>query len=55
MKKNYTAPAVAEMEMAAESMIATSVTLNVNDTSSTVTASQALDGGRRGEWGNLWK
>ena len=54
MKKTYIAPAIAEMNIEAESIIAASpVTMNINS-STTVTSSQALDGGRRGEWGNLW-
>ncbi len=54
MKKIYFAPVATATSIEAESMIAASpVTLNLNSNNS-VKANQALDGGRRGEWGNLW-
>ena len=52
MKKNYISPLAAEVNVEAEQMLAAS--LNVNETT-VDTQEQQLDGGRRGEWGNLWK
>ena len=51
MKKNYTAPLMTEVNVEAENMLAAS--LQMYDT--TVNSNQMLDGGHRGEWGNLWK
>ena len=52
MKKTYISPLAAEVNVEAEQMLAAS--LNVNETE-VDTKTQQLDGGRRGEWGNLWK
>ena len=51
MKKNYISPLAVEVNVAAESMIATSLVLydDYADTSD-----GQLSGGRRGTWGNLW-
>ena len=55
MKKTYISPLAAEVNVEAEQMLAASpATLNVNETEVN-TETQQLDGGRRGEWGNLWK
>ena len=54
MKKTYIAPAIAEMNLGAESMIATSFEVNSVNTVDSKTEGVQLDGGRRGEWGNLW-
>ena len=58
MKKNYISPLAAEVNVEAEQMLAASpATLNVDssDENAVNTANSQLDGGRRGEWGNLWK
>ncbi|MBQ7878874.1 MAG: hypothetical protein IJ319_05365 [Bacteroidaceae bacterium] len=53
MKKTYIAPAIAEMNIEAESMIAASIEIKYSANDATA-GSERLDGGRRGEWGNLW-
>ena len=53
MKKNYTSPLAVEVNVEAESMLATSLLLNGEKTVDTSAGGQ-LSGGRRGEWGNLW-
>ena len=54
MKKTYISPLAAEVNVEAEQMLAAS--LNVNETEvNTANEGVQLDGGRRGEWGNLWK
>ena len=57
MKKNYISPLAAEVNVEAEQMLAASpATLNVNETEVNTSGDGVqLDGGRRGEWGNLWK
>ena len=52
MKKNYISPAVTEINIEAEAMIAASLGLNDNpfDTSE----GGQLSDKRRGSWGNLW-
>ncbi len=51
MKKNYTAPLMTEVNVEAENMLAASLQINKEVT---VNSDQMLDGGHRGEWGNLW-
>ena len=56
MKKTYIAPAVTEMTMVTEAMVATSIQIvggngNVNPN----TPGVQLGNTQRGEWGNLWK
>jgi hypothetical protein len=53
MKKNYTSPLAVEVNVEAESMLATSLLLNGEKTVDTSAGGQ-LSGGSRGEWGNLW-
>ena len=57
MKKNYIAPAIAELTLATEAMVATSVIIDGsgNTIVDTENPGSQLGGGRRGEWGNLWK
>ena len=58
MKKTYISPLAAEVNVEAEQMLAASpVTLNVDSSEENAvnTTDSQLDGGRRGEWGNLWK
>lgn len=58
MKKNYIAPAIAELTLATETiMVATSVIIDGsgNTIVDTENPGSQLGGGRRGEWGNLWK
>lgn len=56
MKKMYVAPAVEELEMMTSSIMATSLVIGDNNvTVDTETPGTQLDGGRRGEWGDLWK
>lgn len=58
MKKNYIAPAIAELTLATEAiMVTTSVIIDGsgNTTIDTEDPGAQLGGGRRGEWGNLWK
>lgn len=54
MKKNYIAPAVEELNMVAEQMLAVSVPVDGDTEVDTSVPGIQLDGGRRGEWGNLW-
>ena len=53
MKKNYTSPLAVEVNVEAESMLATSLKLDGNKEVDTSAGGQ-LSSGRRGEWGNLW-
>ena len=53
MKKNYTSPLAAEVNVEAESMLATSLKLD-GDKEVDTSAGGQLSGGRRGSWGNLW-
>ncbi|MBR3977066.1 MAG: hypothetical protein IKJ95_04495 [Bacteroidaceae bacterium] len=60
MKKTYISPLAAEVNVEAEQMLAASpATLNVDSSNenavNTTGEGVQLDGGRRGEWGNLWK
>ena len=54
MKKNYTSPLAAEVNVEAESMLATSLLLNDEKSVDTSVSGGQLSGGHRGEWGNLW-
>ncbi|MBQ8572026.1 MAG: hypothetical protein IJ451_01000 [Ruminococcus sp.] len=54
MKKNYTAPLMTEVNVEAENMLAASLQIYTGDDKK-VSSDQMLDGGHRGEWGNLWK
>lgn len=54
MKKTYISPLMSEVNVEAASMLATSLGVNSGKTVDTSAAGQQLDGGRRGEWGNLW-
>ena len=53
MKKTYVSPLMVEVNVEAESMLATSLLLNGEKSVDTSNGGQ-LSGGRRGEWGNLW-
>ena len=56
MKKTYVSPLMTEVNIEAAQMLAAS--LKIGDSEKTVdtsAAGQQLDGGRRGEWGNLWQ
>ena len=55
MKKNYTSPLAVEVNVEAESMLATSLLLNDEKSVDTSATGGQLSGGRRGEWGNLWQ
>ena len=54
MKKNYVSPLATEVNVAAESMLATSVRIDGTKTVDTSAEGGQLSGGSRGEWGNLW-
>ena len=54
MKKTYVSPLAAEVNVAAESMLAASLQINSNKTVDTSADGAQLSGGSRGEWGNLW-
>ena len=53
MKKNYTSPLAVEVNVEAESMLATS--LKMSDTTVDTSNGGQLSGGHRGSWGNLWE
>ncbi len=54
MKKTYISPLMSEVNVEAASMLAAS--LGVSDkTVDTSTPGAQLDGGRRGQWGDLWQ
>ena len=52
MKKEYTSPLAVEVSVAAENMLAAS--LSISDKTVDTSNGGQLTGGRRGEWGNLW-
>ncbi|MBR3977073.1 MAG: hypothetical protein IKJ95_04530 [Bacteroidaceae bacterium] len=58
MKKTYISPLAAEVNVEAEQLMLTA-SLNVDSSNenavNTSDKGVQLDGGRRGEWGNLWK
>ena len=53
MKKTYVSPLMVEVNVATESMLATSLKMDGTKTVDTSNGGQ-LSGGHRGEWGNLW-
>lgn len=55
MKKNYIAPEVVELNMVAEQMLAVSIPVSGSGNVDTEQPGSQLDGGKRGEWGDLWK
>ena len=55
MKKTYVSPLMVEVNVEAASMLAASLEVNSENTVDTSVSGQQLDGGRRGEWGNLWQ
>ena len=56
MKKTYVSPLMTEVNIEAAQMLAASLKIGDNDeTVDTSTPGAQLDGGRRGEWGNLWQ
>ncbi len=54
MKKTYVSPLMVEVNVATESMLATSLKMDGTKTVDTSNGGQ-LSGGHRGEWGNLWQ
>ena len=52
MKKEYTSPLAVEVSVAAENMLAAS--LSISDKTVDTSSGGQLTGGRRGSWGNLW-
>ncbi|MBR3906549.1 MAG: hypothetical protein IKJ61_00435 [Bacteroidaceae bacterium] len=56
MKKTYISPLMSEVNVEATNMLAASLGINNDENKSvdTSVSGQQLDGGRRGEWGNLW-
>ena len=54
MKKTYVSPLMVEVNVATESMLATSLKMDGTKTVDTSDGGQ-LSGGHRGEWGNLWE
>ena len=54
MKKTYVSPLMVEVNVATESMLATSLKMDGTKTVDTSNGGQ-LSGGHRGEWGNLWE
>lgn len=57
MKRNYIAPAMTEINIETEVMIAESLPIGGSGSGNLDTSvpGTQLGGGRRGEWGNLWK
>jgi hypothetical protein len=54
MKKTYVSPLMVEVNVATESMLATSLKMDGTKTVDTSDGGQ-LSGGHRGSWGNLWE
>ena len=54
MKKTYVSPLMVEVNVAAESMLATSVKIGSGSVNTSNEGVQ-LGNETRGEWGNLWK
>ena len=54
MKKSYVSPLMVEVNVAAESMLATSMKISNTTVDTSVNGAQ-LGNETRGEWGNLWK
>ncbi|MBQ2808980.1 MAG: hypothetical protein IJF06_07765 [Bacteroidaceae bacterium] len=57
MKKTYISPLMSEVNVEAVSMLAASLGINSDENKSvdTSVSGQQLDGGRRGQWGDLWQ
>ena len=55
MKKTYVSPLMVEVNVAAESMLATSLQIHSGKTVDTSADGAQLGNENRGEWGNLWK
>lgn len=55
MKKNYIAPELMELNVVTEQMVAASVPVISDKDADTDDPGTQLSGGRRGEWGDLWK
>ena len=57
MKKTYISPLMSEVNVEATNMLAASLGINSDENKSVDTsiAGQQLDGGRRGQWGDLWQ
>ena len=54
MKKSYVSPLMVEVNVAAESMLATSMRISDKSVNTSENGAQ-LGNETRGEWGNLWK
>ena len=57
MKKTYISPLMSEVNVEATNMLAASLGINSDENKSvdTSVSGQQLDGGRRGQWGDLWQ
>lgn len=55
MKRTYIAPAVTELTVVSESMVAASINIIGGETVNTKDNGVQLGKQQRGEWGNLWK
>ncbi len=55
MKKTYISPLMSEVNVEAANMLAASLGVNSGKTVDTSTPGAQLDGGRRGQWGDLWQ
>lgn len=55
MKKSYIAPEIEELNVVTEQMVAASIPVVGDKEVDTEEDGAQLGGGRRGEWGNLWK
>ena len=57
MKKTYISPLMSEVNIEATNMLAASLGINSDENKSvdTSVSGQQLDGGRRGQWGDLWQ
>lgn len=55
MKKSYIAPEIEELNVVTEQMVAASIPVVSGKEVDTEEDGAQLGGGRRGEWGNLWK
>ena len=55
MKRTYIAPAVTELTVVSESMVAASINIIGGGTVDTKDEGVQLGNEQRGEWGNLWK
>ncbi len=55
MKKTYIAPAVTEMTMVTEAMVAASVVIDGNGSVNTKDPGAQLGKEQQGDWDNIWK